>query len=75
MGMTDEQRERILCYVIRHMSVEVAEVAGRAATDLAENTPEVVKEVLRPIFEWTDDWPFQVAATALGFDPERPYEA
>ena len=77
-GGTEFERQRDLQrQLLAHVVQGLNEAATRTASDafselLCDAHEEMAKELLAPIFEWSDFWPQRIAAELLGL-PDDEY--
>jgi hypothetical protein len=66
-------RRRLLSIVAEHMTEGAIRIAEHAIRDLLLEAPEITKDLLTPIFEWSDYWPEMVAKEILGLPADEDY--
>ena len=70
-----ELRHRLLGYVKQHLTDSMVNTAADAFQDLlADAHEEMIEELLRPIFDWSDFWPKRLATEILNLPTDEEYE-
>lgn len=70
-----EMRHRLLGHVKQHLTDSMVNTATDAFQGLLVDAhEEMVEELLRPIFEWSDFWPKRLATEILDLPTDEEYE-
>ncbi len=69
-----ELRNRVLGHVKQKLTDSAVHTAGDAFHDLLANAhDEMVEDLLRPIFDWSDYWPKRLAAEMLNLPADEEF--
>jgi hypothetical protein len=72
----DEIRKRLLARIVQHRSEETFRIAADALSDLlldGGGDDEMIRHLLKPIFDCSEFWPEQLAKQVLGLDDNEEY--
>ena len=78
-GGTEFERQRdlqrqLLAHVVQSLNPAATRSASDALSELlCDAHEEMAKELLAPIFEWSDFWPQTIAAELLGLSTDEEY--
>lgn len=72
--VTDVQNQRtLLSLVCTNLTASAASTAAEALRDMLRSCPFRAEELLKPIFEWSEDWSMRIAAEVLGLPADKEY--
>ena len=67
-------KRQLLAHVVQSLNPAATRSASDALSELLCDAPEeMAKQLLAPIFEWSDFWPQQIAAELLGLSTDDEY--